>query len=26
MGWQQDTGYGRRNLVEMVCMQTTSSA
>jgi len=26
MGWQQATGYGRRNLVEMVCMQTTSSA
>ncbi len=26
MGWQQASGYGRRNLVEMVCMQTTSSA
>jgi hypothetical protein len=26
MAWQRATGYGRRNLVEMVCMQTTSSA
>ncbi len=26
MAWQRTTGYGRRNLVEMVCMQTTSSA
>jgi hypothetical protein len=26
MAWQRASGYGRRNLVEMVCMQTTSSA
>ncbi len=26
MGWQQASGYDRRNFVEMVCMQTTSSA
>jgi len=26
MGWQRATQYGRRNLVEMVCMQTTNSA
>ena len=26
MAWQRATGYGRRSLVEMVCMQTTSSA
>ena len=26
MGWQRETGYGRRNQVEMVCMQTTNSA
>jgi len=26
MAWQRATGYGRRKHVEMVCMQTTSSA
>jgi len=26
MAWQRASGYGRRNLVEMVCMQTTNSA
>jgi hypothetical protein len=26
MAWQRATGYGRRSLAEMVCLQTTSSA
>ena len=26
MAWQRPTGYGRRSLPEMVCLQTTSSA
>jgi hypothetical protein len=26
MAWQKATGYGRRSLAEMVCLQTTSFA